>query len=346
MHALIHEEDPEHMAKPVDLAFIGCGGITQSHLDQGLGSFPDVRFVGWCDINLEQAEARRAQVDGQGLVFDDPEKLLAETKPDAVYIMLPPFAHGPVEDLVLDHDLPFFVEKPVAIDVETAVRIHEAVKRKGLTTTVGFMNRYRDSVLRVRELISRSTPVMMHGGWLGGGPEAYEGIWKWWVQKDQSGGQFLEQTVHTIDLARFLFGEVKSVYATPVRDRKDRPDFFTIEDASMVQLGFENGATGNLYSSCCTPAGGGISLDVWTTSMHARFDSWEHSVHIDEGEGTRTAIKGEENIFAREDRAFIDAVKFGSDEGLLCSYEDGLKSVQIACAADESMKTGKAIRDF
>jgi predicted dehydrogenase len=334
------------MAETVQLAFIGCGGIAQSHLDHGLGSFPDVRFAGWCDINVEQAEARREQVGGQGAVFDDAEKMLAEISPDAVYIMLPPFAHGPAEDLVLKYDLPFFVEKPVAIDLETAARIHEAVKRKGLITTVGFMNRYRDSVLRVRDLVRGSTPVMMHGGWLGGGPDTYEGIWKWWVQKDQSGGQFLEQTVHTIDLARFLFGDVKSVYAVPVTDRKDRPDFFTVEEASMVQLAFENGAAGNLYSSCCTPAGGGVSLEVWTTSMHAKFESWEHSVRIDTGEGAPAEIAGEENIFAKEDRAFIDAVKSGNDQGLLCTYEDGLKSVQIACAADKSMKTGKVVDNF
>ena len=334
------------MAKQVDIAFIGCGGIVATHLDHGLGSFPDVRFVGWCDINPENAEARRAEVDGQGDVFDDPEKMLSGTRPDAVYIMLPPFAHGPVEDLVLDHDLPFFVEKPVAIDMETASRVHEAVRRKGLITSVGYMNRYRDSVLRVRDLIAQSQPVLMHGGWLGGGPQNYEGIWNWWVRKDKSGGQFLEQTVHTIDLARFLFGDVVSVHAVAVRDRKDRPEFFTIEDASMVQLGFENGAAGNLYSSCCTPAGGGISLDVWTTAMHARFDAWEHSVRITQDDDEITEIAGEENIFAKEDRAFIDAVKSGSGDGLLATYEDGFKSLQIACAADKSMETGEVISNF
>ena len=52
----------------------------------------------------------------------------------------------------------------------------------------------------------------------------------------KSGGQFTEQTTHTIDLARYLFGDVASVYAVAVRDRKERPDFFTIEDASMGQM--------------------------------------------------------------------------------------------------------------
>ncbi len=165
-----------------------------------------------------------------------PSKCCDETRPDAVYIMLPPFAHGPAEDLVIEHRLPFFVEKPVAIDLPTALRTMEGVQQHGLITSVGYMNRYREAVLRVREILQGQKPVLLHGGWLGGGPQEYVGIWRWWVQRDKSGGQFLEQTTHTIDLARFLFGDVTEVYAVPVRERRERPDFFTIEDASMVQV--------------------------------------------------------------------------------------------------------------
>jgi len=40
--------------------------------------------------------------------------------------------------------------------------------------------------------------VLLHGGWLGGGPKEYAGIWNGGAE-DKSGGQFLEQTTHTID---------------------------------------------------------------------------------------------------------------------------------------------------
>jgi predicted dehydrogenase len=171
----------------------------------------------------------------------------------------------------------------------------------------------------------------------------YQGIWKWWVQKEKSGGQFLEQTTHTIDLARYLFGDVSAVYAVPVHGRKERPDFYTIEDASMVQLTFANGAAGNLYSSCSTAVGGGISLTLWATDMVATFAGWDHTVQIDLPGGEQIAVPGEANIFALEDRAFVDSVKAGEDRGILATYEDGLKATAIACAANESMVTGKVI---
>jgi predicted dehydrogenase len=329
------------MKDKVKLAFIGSGGIVRSHLEQGLKDFPDVEFAGWCDLNPETAAARREQVGGQGEIYTKAGEMLDQVQPDAVYIMLPPYAHGPSEKLVIARRLPFFVEKPVAIDLATALQVAEGVQKYGLLTAVGYMNRHRHSVQRVRALLQEQVPVLLHGGWLGGGPSTYQGIWQWWVQKDKSGGQFLEQTTHTIDLARYLFGDVTRVYAAPVRDRKPRPDFFTIEDASMVQLTFANGAAGNLYSSCSTSLGGGVRLNVWATDMRAEFSGWEHSVEIHLPGDERITIPGEANIFSLEDRAFVDSVKAGKNVGILATYEDGLKATAIACAANESMNTGE-----
>ena len=111
----------------------------------------------------------------------------------------------------------------------------------------------------------------------------------------------------------------------------------------MVQLTFANGAAGNLYSSCSTAVGGGISLTLWATDMTATFAGWDHTVQIDLPGGERIAVPGEANIFALEDRAFVDSVKAGEDRGILATYEDGLKATAIACAANESMVTGKVI---
>jgi myo-inositol 2-dehydrogenase/D-chiro-inositol 1-dehydrogenase len=174
-------------------------------------------------------------------------------------------------------------------------------------------------------------------------PQTTSPIWHWWTRKEKSGGQFTEQSTHTIDLARYLFGEVVSVYAVPVRDRRKRPPEFTIEDASMVQLAFANGAAGNLYSSCSTSLGGGVSLTVWGTDLRAEFTGWEHSVEIHLPGSEQVTIPGEQNIFGLEDRAFIDSVKAGKNIGLLATYEDGLKATAIACAANESMETGKPV---
>ena len=97
-----------------------------------------MEFVGWCDLNAQTAAQRQAQVGGAGEIFTDGEEMLDQIDVDAVYIMLPPFAHGPVEDLILERGLPFFIEKPVAIDLAVAERVAAHVKEQELITSVGF----------------------------------------------------------------------------------------------------------------------------------------------------------------------------------------------------------------
>ena len=55
----------------------------------------------------------------------------------------------------------------------------------------------------------------------------------------------------------------------------------------------------------------------------------------------QVTIPGEPNIFSHEDRAFVDSVKAGKRQGILATYEDGLKATAIACAANRSMETGR-----
>ncbi len=129
------------MADKIKLGFIGSGGIVKSHLEHGLRDFADVEFVGWCDLNESTAAARRQEVGGRGKVYTDARKMLDDARPDAVFIMLPPFAHGKAEDWVIERRLPFFIEKPVAIDLKTARRV--AAKR------AAYLREYAAKVFRL-----------------------------------------------------------------------------------------------------------------------------------------------------------------------------------------------------
>ena len=50
---------------------------------------------------------------------------------DAAYVCVPPFAHGAPELAVFERGLPFFVEKPLAADLETAEQIATRGPRSG-----------------------------------------------------------------------------------------------------------------------------------------------------------------------------------------------------------------------
>ncbi|MFH0962854.1 MAG: Gfo/Idh/MocA family oxidoreductase [Planctomycetota bacterium] len=267
---------------------------------------------------------------------------------DAVYVMLPPYAHGPEMD-VIEAGCHLFVEKPLHLDIRKAERIRDAAHRKGLITCAGYMTRYRKGVQRVRALLSRACgmrqPTLLYGGWFG---SPY--LVPWWINKRMSGGQHVEQTTHSFDLARYLFGEVTSLHACSSKGAM-KVKGYSIEDASCVSLNFANGAIGNIMSCCIAPKGAGaILLSVYTTKFVAHFSTWKMDVEIHtEKKGRSRAggverIAGEEDIFEAEDAAFAKALRTGRQDAVLSSYADGVESLRLSLCASESMRTGRPVR--
>jgi len=333
------------MADKTRVGFVGCGGIAESHL-KGLAVDPDIALVGFCDINLTRAEQMANKYGTGGRTFANAKEMFGAIQLDAAYYCLPPFAHG-TELEAVKRGVPFFVEKPINLYLAQAKRIAEAVKKKGLLTSVGYMNRYRKGVQLVRELTRGDPAILMLGGWIGGTPRAEEGaIWSWWIRKARSGGQFHEQVTHTVDLARFIGGDVAEVQAFAARGfNEGAPKGYSIEDASVVNLKFTNGAVANLWASCsANGGGGGVALDVYANNLTARFTGWEHSLHLQRKGLEPEEIKGEDEIFAIEDRAFIQAVRDDDPSKVMCTYGDGLGTLMVTLAANDSMRTGKVIR--
>jgi predicted dehydrogenase len=330
------------MAK-TKVAFVASGGMAESH-SQAIARIKDAQIVGYCDVKRSLADEKAARYGGAS--FRDPAEMLDAVEPDCVFISLPPFAHG-AELEVIKRGIPFFIEKPIGMDLALSRRIAREVARKKLITSVGYMNRYRRSVQTVRQVLADDPPVMMTGGWLGPTPVAHKGggIWSWWIVRRKSGGQFLEQVTHTVDLARFLCGDAAEVHAFSAKGfNTDAPPGYTIEDASVVNIKFESGAIANLWASCAVNVGGGVSLTVYGHRTAAFLTGWEHSVRLVRAGHDTVEIAGEPDAFYLEDEAFIRAVRNRSAKPIQSTYADGLKTMAISVAANESMKTGKPVK--
>lgn len=148
--------------------------------------------------------------------FASPEQLLQRAAPNAIFVGVPPVAHGsgsaPLEAQLLDAGASCFVEKPVSLapstDVSAYARQVEAKTREsGLVTSVGYMFRYAQVFQRVREEIE-ATPTGRVLAFLGRYNCAYAAIDHpfWWDER-ASGGPIVEQATHFVDLSRFLAGE-------------------------------------------------------------------------------------------------------------------------------------------
>ena len=110
------------------IAFIGCGGIARAHAD-GLCKRSDVEFAGAFDADPQRAQSFAGQYGGTA--YSGVAEMLDGARPDAAWVCLPPFAHGEAELALAARRIPFLVEKPIALTLETAQRILEATERTG-----------------------------------------------------------------------------------------------------------------------------------------------------------------------------------------------------------------------
>ena len=331
------------MAKTVKVAIVGSGGMAQAHLP-GLKTIAGVELVGFCDTVLERARGL-ADANG-GRAFKDPARMLDETAADCCYVLLPPFAHGKAEFACLERGVPFFVEKPINNNWKQACGIAEAVTAKGLLTSAGYMNRYRKGIQAAKKALAKDPAVYVQGGWIGGkpSPNPERPISMWWVQQAKSGGQFVEQVTHTVDIVRFLCGEAVEVCAFAARGFNQGIAGYSIADAMSVAVHFAGGGVCNLHSCCASPARGGVSLEVFAGKVAFEFRGWEHTCKVFRPGQEVEEIPGEPDIFKVEDEAFIKAVRTGNARGVLCSYPDALKTLEISIAANLSAAKGKVIK--
>ncbi len=313
------------------IGFIGAGGIAHRHLGV-LETFEDVEIAAFTDPAEDRAIAAAERFGARS--YRDLQAMLAEARLDALYICVPPFAHGAPERAALAHRLPFFVEKPLALDVATAAPLAEAIAAAGLVTGVGYHWRYLDTVDEARALLADNPAQLLSGYWLDSTPPP-----AWWWRQDQSGGQFNEQTTHIVDLARYLVGEVAQVFG--LASHKAREDFpgLDIATASTASLRFASGAVGNIGSTCLLRWNHRVGLHVFADGL--AMEITDHDLMVDVGRG-RPVRHAEGDPVWREDRDFIDAVRGGPNR-IRCSYPEALATLRITDAIARSAATGRAI---
>lgn len=311
------------------IAVVGCGGIMEEHY-RHLSRMEEVRFVGHCDADGARAESAAARFGGDA--FTDPAAMYDKTKPDAVYVCVPPFAHGEIETAAAERGIHLFVEKPLALDGSTAARIEAAIRKHKVIAGVGYCYRYCDTVNRARQLLKGKAVSLVSGWYACGMP----GVW-WWRQRAKSGGQILEQTTHIFDLMRYLCGDVAEVYAVASRGCMNQVEHFDVDDSSVVTMRLKSGAAASIVSSCVANNGGHTGLEIVTPEATFRLD--HTTLRVCEGDVT-TEYRCSVNMYQEENQAFVDAITNGGRNRIRSSYSDARKTLLATLAANESIVSG------
>jgi myo-inositol 2-dehydrogenase/D-chiro-inositol 1-dehydrogenase len=317
------------------IGFVGTGSFTRFHGNL-FSKMDGIQVAAFCATSLDKAE--RAAADWNGAKgYAALSQMLDAERLDAVYICVPPMAHGEIENTLIERGIPFFVEKPLGLDLELPSRIAGEITAKQLITSVGYHFRYMDSTQRALELLKDRSVGMALGYWMGSMPKV-----PWWRKQDGSGGQFIEQTSHIVDLMRFVMGEADEVYAAYAnRIMHEKEEGVTTPDVGTVTLKLSSGAVATISNTCILPGGGPIGLHIYTGQGVVELS--DKGIK-DIGKSSVCEYSNVNNPYIREHEAFFYAVKTGDTSRILSSYEDSLKTQAITTAALHSAASGVPVR--
>lgn len=310
------------------VAVVGAGGVATRHVAT-LASFDDCEVVAVADPAPGAAERLATTVGAAA--HTDVEAMLDAARPDAVYVCVPPFAHGRPERAVLARGLPLFVEKPLAADLATAEALAAEVEAAGVVTATGYHWRCLDTVAEARRLLADRPAALVHGAWLDKVPPV-----AWWLDRRRSGGQVVEQLTHVLDLARVTVGEVDEVYAATARTGHLDGDA-DVDDVSAATLRFASGAVGTLSATCLLGWKHEAALQIYGPGLALHLS--EEELVIDTGRGPevqRPTVDPRLEV----DRQFLDAVRGRPAPGLV-DYAEALRSHRVACALSRSAASGR-----
>lgn len=330
------------------IAFIGAGARSVGHMAT-LTHLPNVEVVALADLDTDRAHAAQARANErraadaapiEPAIFTDYRRMLDEAAPDCVYLCLPPFVHGQIDHDLIDYGKPIFFEKPLAVDVSVAKEIGDHVRQSGIVNAAGYQKRYSSAVRKAAAMlegvpIGMAITIRLSG--LPGQP--------WWRVQSQSGGMLVEQHTHAVDLMRVLCGEIESAYAVGATNLLADTPNLTIYDCNACTVRFANGAPGIIGNSCAAPAGGAVypphTVQVVAPDMVLNVNEKKTEVFRSGGEREEILLEEDDDLLMH--KAFIHGVRSGEQAGILCNFDDALRTLAVTLACQQSAEQERPV---
>jgi predicted dehydrogenase len=212
----------------VNVGIVGLGFMGKMHF-RCYKANKNVNVAAICDIdekkftdtggtagNISGAEK---PLDFKGVsLYTDFDKMLTETKLDAVSITLPTYLHCEYTLKTLKAGLHTFCEKPMAMTVGDCQKMADAAKAGGRILQVGHCIRFWPEYAKLKEIVDSGK----YGGVL---VATFQRLsltptwsWKnWLMDAEKSGGAALDLHIHDSDYVQYLFGMPKEVFARGVK---------------------------------------------------------------------------------------------------------------------------------
>jgi predicted dehydrogenase len=246
--------------KDLNVAIVGTQFMGKAHSNayNKVGFFFDVPQKPVLQIACGVNEARLqafANKFGWKNTTTDWRKIIKRDDIDLIDISTPNDSHAPIAIAGAKAGKHLLCEKPIARNVSEAKRMYEAAEEAGVVHAMIFNYRFVPAIALAKQMIEQGKIGKIHHfnavyyqDWLVN--PNFPITWRHDAKASGSGAHG-DMNAHTVDLARFLCGEIQSVSGVDKTFVKNRPladgsgtGEVTTDDCSAFFAHFQNGALG------------------------------------------------------------------------------------------------------
>jgi len=327
----------------IDVVLLGCEHLPHARSYAGaLQRSHGGRLVGVHDGSPEFGGPLAEELD---VAFDaDAARLIDQFRPAAAVVCSATARHRELVDLAASHGVHVLCEKPLATTVADAAAMVATCRERDVQLHTAFVSRFYPSILQARDLIARGELGRVRGmvGGNRGRPPLAPRYPSWITEAEAAGGgALIDHSVHVLDAMRFVTGlEAEEVLAETATLFVDAD----VEDSALVSVVFAGDVPASIDPSWSvtpdTPWDYDFYLRLLGTDGSLTISTGRESLHVSGryGERTHALQPFEPDIDQAMVEAFLQSVAAGRVLDPCATGEDGLRAVEVACAAYASVE--------
>ena len=352
----------------LNIALIGCGRISKSHLKAINKLESECNLIAICDENLERLNStnefftKDLNPNDSNLkrpfLFQNFELLLDQHNNelidiDLIVLATPSGLHPTQTIAAAKQKINICTEKPMAINYQDGIKMCKVCKENGVKLFVVKQNRLNETLIDLKNkvktnMFGKIALIELNVFWQR--PQSYYDKDSWRGTLKLDGGALMNQASHYVDLLEWIGGPLESLNANIATIGRN----IEAEDTAVLTLKWKNGALGTMavtmltypknIEGSITIIGDKGSAKIGGVALN-KYEYFYFEEDINEEEMLKANYEPQ-NVYGSGHYKYYENMinSLKNIEDPICDGESGLSSIKIINAAYKSNKENKVIR--
>ncbi|OQX84443.1 hypothetical protein B6D60_09340 [candidate division KSB1 bacterium 4484_87] len=270
--------------------------------------------------------------------YSDVFDMIADEEIDVIDICLPSPMHPAVAIEALKQNKHVLLEKPIALNLDDALKIKQAAEVSRGKFMVAHVLRFwpqytvirkslQDQLLgqQIQEIYAsrfNELPLWSEGTWI--------------MEEKQSGGLVIDLMIHDIDFVMWNLGKVNRVWCKGIYNEND----FAIQVMAVLEM--KSGAVCYIEGGYLNPSGSGLSSQMRIYGSDGLLEMYSHQDKIklvETGGGQKELNVPSMDGYFEEIAYFVDCIRQGREPEVVTA-QDAIESLKVCLGLRDSLKRG------